>query len=763
MEMSETADKKEPVYNTNSEDAEVRIAARRRRIQDRFEEKKREALEEMDSDEPEVKEEDMSKSCKQVEDSYQRLIKLKRDGTALVTNIQVAEDLREMKRRAADKEAQRQRRTKLESEAAISHDKFEYITKKWLSAKARKIPQDLYDLLISQQKQCTELIQDKNKLINELQQELKLKDDHYVKDLRKASEDIELLAERMEEQMKTISKAYREEIIQIEKAFQMERHGLQRNNFWDWKGAMQTRRDKEIDYLMTRLEKVEEYEEQLQEFRVQDAEEYNMIKIKLENDVEMLEQQLQQMRATFQLNQEKLEYNYQVLKKRDEENMITKSQQKRRITRQQDTLNRLKSKLAKQEKMYQEENQTLTDGYNRVVEQYKDIQSKIRHFAAVDAKNFEDVWLMNEGEVKELVQKALEADRIIHEQQLGLCWKKPNLCFMTNVGPIIPCSKQGKLAVQLAEEIILGGDTETLAADEEVQETPVLPATNKTFFNECFTTGEGKKRCEGKAEEVSLKTVKQLLDVLCDESGFLIERKLSQIITPLQRDERSLIRLDAIFVALGIESADDIFKLTDFFIDYKQHSTSELYKETDELLEKLEKEEAKKTESSTKSDKVATETEEHSEVCRRSVDEEADICLSMRSKNSYDLFHPNDILRALKDFLRERETPIEKQPPKVIHVKERDDSEDSEYWNVMANVISESHLKTWDALERALGKYYKVLVKREAFVKETSGLSQQNSEFRLLLQQYIHSRVNSELEIPPTQLFHLDLNQTSAS
>ncbi len=39
------------------------------------------------------------------------------------------------------------------------------------------------------------------------------------------------------------------------------------------------------------------------------------------------------MRATYQLNQEKLEYNFQVLRKRDEENTITKSQQKRKITR----------------------------------------------------------------------------------------------------------------------------------------------------------------------------------------------------------------------------------------------------------------------------------------------------------------------------------------------------------------------------------------------------------------------------------------------
>ena len=58
------------------------------------------------------------------------------------------------------------------------------------------------------------------------------------------------------------------------------------------------------------------------------------------------------MKATFQLNQEKLEYNFQILKKRDEENTITKSQQKRKITKLHDVLNALRQKLRKQEKQY---------------------------------------------------------------------------------------------------------------------------------------------------------------------------------------------------------------------------------------------------------------------------------------------------------------------------------------------------------------------------------------------------------------------------
>ena len=69
-----------------------------------------------------------------------------------------------------------------------------------------------------------------------------------------------------------------------------------------------------------RADRIEEHNRQLENLRVHDAEEYNLVKIKLETDVQVLEQQLQQMRATYQLNTEKLDYNHQVLKKREEEN-----------------------------------------------------------------------------------------------------------------------------------------------------------------------------------------------------------------------------------------------------------------------------------------------------------------------------------------------------------------------------------------------------------------------------------------------------------
>lgn len=54
-----------------------------------------------------------------------------------------------------------------------------------------------------------------------------------------------------------------------------------------WEEKMQHRRDKEAEYMKSREKRVEDYENQLQHLRVQDAEEYNMVKIRLETDVQV--------------------------------------------------------------------------------------------------------------------------------------------------------------------------------------------------------------------------------------------------------------------------------------------------------------------------------------------------------------------------------------------------------------------------------------------------------------------------------------------
>ena len=77
----------------------------------------------------------------------------------------------------------------------------------------------------------------------------------------------------------------------------------------------------------------------------------------METEIQTLEQQLEEMRATYQLNQEKLDYNYRVLVERDSENTNTIKQQKKKLTRMADILSTLKARYAREEKRFKTENQ----------------------------------------------------------------------------------------------------------------------------------------------------------------------------------------------------------------------------------------------------------------------------------------------------------------------------------------------------------------------------------------------------------------------
>lgn len=80
----------------------------------------------------------------------------------------------------------------------------------------------------------------------------------------------------------------------------------------EWEEAVAKRQDEEQSYLTLREQRIEENEAQLQHLRQRNMEEFNKIKIKLETDIQVLQQQIEQMKATFLLNAEKLEYNFQV-------------------------------------------------------------------------------------------------------------------------------------------------------------------------------------------------------------------------------------------------------------------------------------------------------------------------------------------------------------------------------------------------------------------------------------------------------------------
>jgi len=150
-----------------------------------------------------------------------------------------------------------------------------------------------------QKSACVEIIRSKDDLIRDFQQQLKSKDEEYVKALKQQADDIEDILTKMHTEFRELQEEYEVELDAIESAFMAERDELLGGNKGEIDGLFEKRRAMELAYMDAKQKREEQYQRELDELVVKDAEEYNKLKIKLETDIQTLEQQLEEMRATY--------------------------------------------------------------------------------------------------------------------------------------------------------------------------------------------------------------------------------------------------------------------------------------------------------------------------------------------------------------------------------------------------------------------------------------------------------------------------------
>nr|CAD7263803.1 unnamed protein product [Timema shepardi] len=152
----------------------------------------------------------------QVETSNKDLQTLVSEGLELVTNVRIANDAREVKRREENVVAHQERMAKLDQELVAGAQKLEEINARWKGILETNDPLDLYHDIHHQRVKCSELMSQKDQLIQELRKELHLADDRFMRDQRRQKQDLGLLCERIDQQVVVMGRAYKQELLLIE-------------------------------------------------------------------------------------------------------------------------------------------------------------------------------------------------------------------------------------------------------------------------------------------------------------------------------------------------------------------------------------------------------------------------------------------------------------------------------------------------------------------------------------------------------------------
>jgi dynein regulatory complex protein 1 len=130
---------------------------------------------------------------------------------------------------------------------------------------------------------------------------------------------------------------YNTQLNEIEAAFKKEREEILEKNNKEIDMLFKKHQETEEYFLEERTKNEAKYAEELEALRSSEANDQQEQKIKLENELQTLQKCMEDMKAVYKLNEEKLDFNLRVLKEREDHNKNTR---KNMITR----LNKLKEK-----------------------------------------------------------------------------------------------------------------------------------------------------------------------------------------------------------------------------------------------------------------------------------------------------------------------------------------------------------------------------------------------------------------------------------
>lgn len=664
-------------------------------------------------DESETKNEmNIKTGSQQTVDSLFHLDKRKHKGLEEVTSVRVKINDAESKRRIEDDELRRGRLTKLQQEALASAKANAAIEMKWAELLEKDIPQELHQEIQLQLDSCNSIIQSKDELIASFQTQLRGKDEEYVRTVRKQGEDIDQLLARIRQEFKELQSEYEKEFDGIDEAYLEERERIITDYTAEIDLIFDHRRTKDVYYKETKEANEENYQQEIDELITNGADQYNKLKIELEMNIQALKQQLEEIRATYQLNTEKLDYNYRVLTELDVEKNAELTRYKRRLNKLKGQLNVLVARFTEMEASDSKTNNELTENYRSLTLKYKDLQAKFRHFEIADTTKYGEVWTMHEEEVKDLVDQLLKADKIITEQQFGWRWRSPDIHALQQV-----LGKQGGMGLNADAAVEASAAEEADALDYIDPEVAIAQAQHK---------------------KVAGAKVRAVLKMLAKEAEFMINPEVMKSIEGVPDADVDLLQAETLLRSLGIKSEERLNQLITYF--FKEKPITE-----------------------TNAKIVTTETTPEQEELDNELalligPSAPDIAVELR-----DMIKPEDVIAAVKTYIEDvnvESGPVggatvggSKASQEELRIAAKRLTSMRNYWLTLSNIVSDETVEVWKQLESDYQNLREMLNRRAKSIEDVDNLNSQNTQLKSLLNQYLADTVtNAAFKVPPSQV-----------
>ncbi|XP_025194962.1 dynein regulatory complex protein 1 [Melanaphis sacchari] len=362
---------------------------------------------------------------KQIEDSESDLINYTKEGSQLVTNVHLANDNRENNRRETDKSERDIRLKAVELESEIANAKFMEISSQWPIILKKNDALEIHEYLELQKKRGLDLIEQKNQMIEILKRDLAESDNRFLQEQAAQSEDVRILQERIENQVKFMRKQYKNHIQYIKSTMDQQREYRTNKAKKGWENLYNKIILTETDSLNNRLAMIEKKENNIMKHYEINEEIIRNLKSNMNTELNYLQREFELIKLKCIDNVEKLNYNYQVLKRREEENACAKAIQRRKINKLQDSLSTKKKNLRENKTDFKAKVPLLQDEIEKLKLDIERHEKKAERFAEIQEKTYKELWDFSQEQINIHLEKIFKVDKFIHETQLSIDWQPP--------------------------------------------------------------------------------------------------------------------------------------------------------------------------------------------------------------------------------------------------------------------------------------------------------------------------------------------------
>ena len=483
------------------------------------------------------------------------------NGTELVTNVRLAADHLQVQHRSRNETRNTTLRDLISKEDKETNELVTNINKAWPGPEVKQnAPLELYEQIMAQKKACNDLLQKRNDLIAVLESEIKDSDNQYKTLIEEYHENTSVLASRMEAQIQALEGLVDSERDNLTSAYTTQKSDHLKRNDRQWQVKLEAINRTASDQMEERLKTLKDQEEELDELFVADSEAYVDMKHKMEENIAALSDQIQLLDAVHQMNEERLDYEIHVLRKHEEEIVLVKSEQKRKITVLHDSINKLRRKVRLTNSQIAKEEAALHENIASIREQLEKLFKKKKAYSVYTSKKKADIAAMVRDEIQKDIEKMVDTD--FRLQALYMTKKPKRLEVFTEE------TLKELASLQEAAPSGAGGTTTAARGGTSVGTVRSKIFSMGTGISKVGSESEDQQEGSGdggeSAEEFAAndEALKEMLSALIQEANFLVEDNLALLVEDeCTEDERNLFKLDSILTAIGLQGEEAVFRV----------------------------------------------------------------------------------------------------------------------------------------------------------------------------------------------------------